>query len=194
MGEATTLEEIGEETALAKPMTGIKGLVGLTTDDLDMPYVYLVREGSKHALLKNGKKAEAGSYYHSAKKEAKTDLEVIVAVAVKGEGKKGGEGEGSEDMVTVWRTIMLPLDNMTSPFSMSFKGMNLWYGWKPLMNLLVAEQIDNLPGKVLKLGFRMATTKTGNSYEVPEISIVRDATKEELATAESAASRFSVEG
>ncbi len=179
-----------EEMAVAPAQSqGIAGIVGLEQDDLNMPYVYLVRANSKHALKADGKKASAGNYFHNVKKQEYSELEVIIAHAQKGKAPKSAD-DSTE--VPVWRVLCVTTDNLYSPFVMSFKGMNHWYGWKPFVSLLMAEGVADIKSKVYKLTSKMASTSDGREYEVPVIDIVRDATEKEMANATSLRDRFAV--
>lgn len=179
-----------EEMSVAKSEPqGIVGIVGLEQDDLNMPYVYLVRGNSKHAIKVDGKKASAGNYFHNVKKQEYKELEVIIAHAQKGKGPKSSDDPTE---VPVWRALCVATSNLYSPFVMTFKGMNHWYGWKPFVSLLMAEGISDVKSKVLKLTSKMASTSDGREYEVPVIEVVRDTKEDELVIAQSMVKRFAV--
>lgn len=177
-----------EESALAPAGGGIEGIVGMTNEDVNMPYMYLVRSKSEHAVLKDGTQAKAGTYYHSVKKTAEAEMEVVIARAVKGEVKKGDDF--GDEMVPAWKVLMLPAGNLTQPFGFTFKGMNLWYGWKPFLTELLTEGIPSVKSKVVKMTHRVVTTKNGKNFEVPVFTIVGDANEDQLNAASALASRF----
>lgn len=179
-----------EETSLDRPGGGIRDIVGISPEDLNLPYVYVVRSNSKHAKLSDGSIAEAGTFYHSVRKSAKKEMEVIVVAAKKGTAINKELSTGIEKEVTAWRALMVTAGNMTSPFVMTFKQMNYWYGWKDLLSLLVAEGINDPKNVVLKMTAKEVTTQTGFTNNVPNFEIARETTKEEREMLGSLVDRF----
>lgn len=174
----------------------IAGIEGVDIDDISMPYVYLVRSGAKHATLSNGDLAQPGSFYHNTRKTAPKEMEVLIAHAQKSreEAQKDGQPvfkeDGSKAMNRVWRTLMLGTNSLYSPFSMSFRGINNYVGWKEFLTNLRDAEVKNYRSKVYKLTSRTTPTKHGETLVV-QIEILRDATKDEQTVANDLASRFS---
>jgi hypothetical protein len=182
-------KEIAKKEEQSLSAGGLENIIGIEPEDLNMPYVYVVRASAKHAVKADGSKASEGSFFHNTKKKEYKELEVLIAYAKKGTTLQT-KPDGSTEEVKAWRTLMIPTDNLYSPFVMTFKGMNMWYGWKPFLSLLMAEGIKNPHVKVYKITSKDVTTQDGRAYPVPELTILRDSKKEELAAAKSILDRF----
>lgn len=151
-------------TSDVMPTGGQKGgqlgtIFGIEAGDIRIPYVYLIRSGAKNAILANGKRPTVGQLFHSTKKEAYDELDVLIAHASKGTSRETKQ-DGSEEMVPCYRAIVIPVDDPTSVFMISFKGSNLYVSWKDFISELSAKGLTNLD-VVVKLRSKEIETKYG---------------------------------
>lgn len=180
------------ETKIARLPEGggtIGTIMGIEPEDINMPYVYVVQANSKHALTESGKKVEAGKLFHGTKNKSYDSLEVLVAFAKKGKAVKKDYKSGEESEVPAYRAVMLPVDNLYSPFVMTFKEMGLWYGWKPYLSKLTAEGVTNLDRSVI-ITTDEKETAYGSTVYVPVIELGEPTTDEQKASMKSALERF----
>jgi len=163
---------------------------GIEPGDISMPYMYVVQSNSKNAQMEDGSKAKPGEFFHNTKKESYKEIKVLLAFAKKGKATKKDIKTGEETQVPAYRAVMLDVNSKESPFIMTFKGYNLWSGWKPYMSKLSAEGISNLDNVVV-----MTTVEQDTSYgsvvHVVNMEIGDKTTKEEKSLMADMVNRFS---
>lgn len=173
--------------------TGKKGgqlgtIFGIEAGDIRIPYVYLVRSGTKNAKTPDNQRVAVGKLFHSVKKEAYDSLDVLVAHASKGiaiDNKRDNngndvldhEGNSVKTQSPCYRAIMLPVDTPSQPFMTTFKGYNLFTSWKNFISELASTGRTNLDVVV-----RMSSKEQDTNYgytQVLNLEIIREATEEE---------------
>lgn len=188
-----------ESKELATPNKAVSGgIYGLEAEDLKMPYMYLVRGGSQYAVLADGSKAAEGTFYHSTKKTSVDSLDVIIALAKKERVEKMKDNkpvinaDGQPELESVWRTLMININNMYAPFSFSFKGMNYWLGFKDFLTALQS-QGKNMNEVVVRLTSEIKELKTekgDRKYPTVKLTILTDASEEQKRIAKELENRF----
>lgn len=184
-----------EELSIAPQSGGaIGGIYGMTSEDVNLPFVYIVQDNSKHAELSDGSKAKTGLLFHSTRKVAYKDLEVIIVHAVKTKETKDAiySDESEQKEETVWRVLMVTPTNLNSPFMMKFRGMGFWYGWKSFLSMLVDQRIGNASDKVVSITTKEQSTQNNRVNFIPVFDLVRDTKGEERVLVKELSSRFSV--
>lgn len=182
--------EMKKEKSVVADSKGVIGTIsGIEPGDINMPYVYVVQKNSKNATLPDGKEATPGQYFHNTKRQAYNKMDVLIAFAKKGTAIKKNLQDKTETEVPAYRAVMLPVDNLHSPFIMTFKQMALWHGWKPYLSELSAKNVSNLTNAVV-----MTTDKVDTSYGsvvyVPSIKVGDKVTDEQINMIESVVIRF----
>jgi len=180
------------ETSLA-PVSGqgTDGLEGLEAEDVNVPYLYLVREGAQHAVCADGKKAAPGTYFHSLEKKAYKDPEVIIAYAKKVQRNRYEDGEDTGDKETVWALLLL-LGKELAPIKMTVSGYNMYSGWKDFTSKLIFEKIGSPYNVRVKLTTaEVLMVKRGKNILVNKFEVVRPTTDDEKMKASDVAMKLS---
>ena len=175
------------ETSLAAPVSGqgIDGLEGLEAEDVNVPYMYLVRVGAEHAVCANGQKAKPGTYFHSSEKKAYEDPEVVIAYARKIKRDEFKDGERTGERETVWSVLVLMGEEM-KPVKMTVSGYNMYTGWKDFTSKLIFEEIGSPYNVKVKLtSEEILMTKRNKNILVNKFEILESTTEEERAKARS---------
>ena len=188
-------EETLNIPAIATKKVFISNIIGIEPEDINLPYVYIVQDRAKHAVLENGEKATPGRFFHGIKKKQFTNMEVIIMYAKKGTAvfTEKINGVDTEVEKRVWRTLMVSTTNLYEPFSFTFKGMNMYYGWKPFLSIIATDpEIKGNPHNiVVKLTSKEMETQTGYSSYVANFEIVRETSDDEKAIAVSFGDKYS---
>jgi len=170
---------------------GIDGLEGLGAEDVNVPYLYLVREGATHAVCATGDKAKPGTYFHTLEKKAYKDPEVIIAYAKKVQRNKYVDGVDTGEKETVWALLLL-LGKELAPIKMSVSGYNMYSGWKDFTSKLIFEKIGSPYNVRVKLTTdKVMMVKRKKNILVNRFEVVRPTNDDERMKASDVAMKLS---
>lgn len=164
----------------------IGGLEGADAEDIMLPLCKIVQSNSTGVDLANGGRAKEGKLFFSNSQKQVDSVKVIILFA-----KKGQQADVETDEVhSNWRVLMTPVDSLNTPFVMYFSKTANWNGWKPFINKLKPNGVNNLWDVVVEITAKQESNKKGQQYFIPVLTIGERTTDEQKDLAAAVLARF----
>lgn len=164
----------------------IGGLEGADAEDVMLPSCRIVQSNSTDVDLASGGRAKEGKLFFSNSKKQIDSVKVIILMAKKGQQQDMETGED----ISSWRVLMTPIDSLGTPFVMYFSKMSNWKGWKPFINLLKPNGINNLWDVVVEITTKQQSNKKGQTYFIPVLTIGEATTDDQKDLAAAVLAKF----
>jgi hypothetical protein len=159
-----------EETQVVVSGLGIEGVDGFNRADLPVPFLKLVHPLSKNIELASGEKAKDGWWFHTGKRIAMENPEIVIFGAKKSQIPDPRHPEIINDGV---RILAVEKSDLDSPFAMSLVKGGYW-AYKSILGAMNSWKVKHIWDRSIILGSKTAQNKNKDEFLVPTMALTEE--------------------